>query len=370
MDFGPRALIDLSAVRHNLERVRQAAPASRVMAVIKANGYGHGLVRIAAALGGADALAVARVPEAIVLRRAGFAGTLVVLEGCFESGELRAAAEHHLTLVIHSEEQLRLLGAERLARPVACWLKVDTGMHRIGFRWDRAANAYRTLCELPSVKASPGLMSHLASADDLADDLTREQTRRLHAVAGEAGAEALSIANSAGILCWPETRRDWVRPGLMIYGISPMLGGRGSDWDLRPAMTLMSRLIAVTRLKAGDRIGYGGIWTCPEDMPVGVVAIGYGDGYPRHAGSGTPVLVGRRRAPIVGRVSMDMISVDLRGCPGAGVGDPVVLWGEGLPVEEIAEHAGTISYELVCGVTSRVDILESDAATVLQEARA
>ncbi len=156
----------------------------------------------------------------------------------------------------------------------------------------------------------------------------------------------------------------------MLYGISPMLGGRGGDWGLRPAMTLMSRLIAVTRLKAGDRIGYGGTWTCPEDMSVGVVAIGYGDGYPRHADSGTPVLVDGRRAPVVGRVSMDMISVDLRGCPGARVGDPVVLWGERLPAELIAEHAGTIAYELLCGVTSRVDILESDAATVLQEARA
>ncbi len=368
MDFGPRALIDLSAVRHNLERVRQAAPGSRVMAVIKANAYGHGLARIAGALGRADALAVARVPEALGLRRSGFVGTLVVLEGCFESRELRAAAEHNLTLVIHSEEQLRLLGGERLARPVACWLKVDTGMHRIGFRWDRADDAYRTLCASPSVKGRPGLMSHLASADDAANELTREQTRRLHRVARGTGAAELSMANSAGILCWPETRLDWARPGLMLYGISPMLGGRGTDWDLRPVMTLMSRLIAVTRFEGGDRVGYAGTWTCPEDMPVGVVAIGYGDGYPRHAGSGTPVLVGGRRAPIVGRVSMDMISVDLRGCPGARVGDPVVLWGDGLPAEEIAEHAGTIAYELVCGVTSRVDILESDAATALQEA--
>jgi alanine racemase len=361
MGFAPRALIDLSAIQHNLQRARDSAPASRVMAVIKANAYGHGLVRVARALSGADAFAVARMGEALTLRRAGLDHRLVVLEGAFDPEELRAASEHRLELVIHTEEQIRLLATLGLRRPLRCWLKVDTGMHRIGFRWDDAAAAHAALAACRSVAEVAGLMTHLASADDAADPLTGRQMSRLRELGAAVGGE-LSAANSAGVLAWPDTHGDWIRPGVMLYGICPMIRGAAADWDLRPAMTLVSRLIAVNRCRAGDAIGYAGTWTCPEDMPVGVAAIGYGDGYPRHAPSGTPVLVNGRRVGLVGRVSMDMISLDLRTCPDARVGDPVVLWGRDLGAEEVAAHAGTIAYELLCGVTARVEAVESSAA--------
>jgi len=358
MEFGPRALIDLAAVAHNVRRVRECVPKARIMAVVKANGYGHGVARILRALGDADALAVARMAEALALRGLGYAGKLVVLEGSYQVAELREAARAGLTLVVHSDEQIRLLASRRLPKPIPCWLKVDTGMHRLGVRWDRAVAAHRALSASPAVVGLPGLMTHLANADDVADPFTAEQMTRLLQVHSETGGE-LSVSNSAGILAWPQTHGDWVRPGIMLYGISPMLGRCGPDEGLRPAMTLASRLVAINPCEAGDAIGYGSTWRCPEPMRVGVAACGYGDGYPRHAPSGTPLLIRERPVPLIGRVSMDLIAVDLRDCPGARVGDPVVLWGEGLPAELIAERAGTIAYELVCGLAARVEVLES-----------
>jgi alanine racemase len=209
-------------------------------------------------------------------------------------------------------------------------------------------------------------MTHFANADDPADPRTPAQLDRFRPLAVQLRAP-VSISNSAGILGWPEAHGDWVRPGLMLYGASPMLGGRAADHGLRPVMTLRSRLIAVNRYRRGDEIGYGGTYTCLQDMAVGVVAVGYGDGYPRHARSGTPVLVRGRRAPLAGRVSMDMISIDLSSAPEARVGDDVVLWGVGLPVEEVAEHAGTIPYELTCGVTGRVAVIETGSDAVARE---
>jgi len=364
----PQVVIDLAALRHNLALARAAAPRSRVMAVIKANGYGHGLLRVAAALDDADALAVARVGEGVQLRDAGSRRRIVVLEGCFDGSELAEAAGRNLDLVFHQPDQLRLLALARPARPLRCWLKVDTGMHRLGFDVAAAAEAYATLAAAAPGGERPGLMTHLANADDLADPTTPEQLARFRPLAERLGAE-VSIGNSAGILGWPATHAHWVRPGLMLYGASPFLGGRAAAHGLRPVMTLRSRLIAVNRYRHGDRIGYGGTYVCPGDMPVGVAAVGYGDGYPRHAPSGTPVLVRGERAALIGRVSMDMISIDLRGVPGAQVGDPVVLWGEGLSIEEIAECAGTIPYQLTCGITPRVAVLEADAAAPAREAR-
>jgi alanine racemase len=354
----PQALINLDALRHNLGRARAAAPGSRVMAVIKANGYGHGLLRVAAALRDADALAVARVGEGVQLRDAGSHMRVVVLEGCFDEHELAEAAGRNLDLVFHQPEQVRLLQLARAPHAPRCWLKVDTGMHRLGFDLDTAADAYAALVQAARGERRPGLMTHLANADDLADPYTREQLASFRPLAKRLGA-TVSISNSAGVLGWPEAHGDWVRPGLMLYGASPFIGGRGAKHGLRPVMTLRSRLIAINQYRAGDRIGYGGSYRCPEAMPVGVVAVGYGDGYPRHARSGTPVLVAGCRAPLVGRVSMDMISVDLRGVPGARVGDPAVLWGEGLPIEEIAEWADTIPYQLTCGITPRVTVVEA-----------
>lgn len=359
----PHVVINLDALRHNLACARAAAPRSRVMAVIKANGYGHGLLRVAAALRDADALAVARVGEGVQLRDAGSRMRIVVLEGCFDERELAEAAGRHLDLVFHQPDQLRLLQLASLPRAPRCWLKVDSGMHRLGFDLGVAADAYAALVEAAPGVERPGLMTHLANADDLADPYTRHQLAGFGPLGARLGAP-VSISNSAGILGWAAAHGDWVRPGLMLYGASPFVGGRAASHGLRPVMTLRSRLIAVNRYRQGDRIGYGGTYVCPEPMPVGVVAVGYGDGYPRHARSGTPVLVAGRRVPLVGRVSMDMISVDLRGIPDARVGDPAVLWGEGLPIEEIAEWADTIAYQLTCGITPRVAVVEAVSGAV------
>ncbi len=362
MSFVPTARIDLDALRHNLGVARAAAAGRRVMAVIKANAYGHGLQRVCGALASADALAVARVGEGLALRQAGCHGEIVVLEGCFDEQELHAAARSGLQLVVHHPEQLALLRVAQPDRPVHCWLKVDTGMHRLGFAPEAAVRAYAALAELAAVAERPRLMTHLANADDLDDPFTTEQLRRFQPLVARYGV-ATSVANSAGILGWPGCHGDWVRPGLMLYGASPLLGGRAAAHGLLPVMTFSARLIAINRLRAGDPVGYGGSWHCPEDMPIGVVGVGYGDGYPRAVPPGTPVLVKGQRAPVVGRVSMDMLTVDLRGIGTPRVGDPVTLWGAGLPAEEIAAAAGTIPYTLFCGITARVDFSVNDRAS-------
>jgi len=350
---GPSALIDLSALRHNLQCARDAAPDSRVIAVIKANAYGHGMLRAAAALDSADAFAVARVVEGVSLREAGCDKEILVLEGCFDGAELSAASQYRLELAINQSEQLDMLEQAVLPDPVRCWLKLDTGMHRLGFQVSAARDAHRRLLACDNVHSELRLMTHLANADDLKDDASRMQISEFIPIEEAFGIPA-SIANSAAILGWPESHRAWNRPGIMLYGASPIISGRAVDYGLKPVMTLSSHLIAVNHYAKGAALGYGGSWCCPEAMPVGVVAIGYGDGYPRHARAGTPVLLNGKRVPLVGRVSMDMISLDLRTQPDARPGDPVVLWGRGLPSEEIAECAQTISYELFCGVTSRV----------------
>ena len=347
-----RAGIKLSALRHNLNRVRMAAPTSRVMAVVKANGYGHGLERVAAALGDADGFGVACLEEAVRLRDAGVRQPVTLLEGFFDREELAEIGRLQLDIVVHDEQQLGVLERLKLATPLRVWLKVDSGMHRLGFPVDQVRSAYARLTACDCVEAV-GLFSHLAAADDRRSGYTRRQLDQfMDTVDGMQGKR--SLANSGAILGWPDTHLDWVRPGLMLYGISPFAGGVAADEGLEPVMTFSSRLIAINRCKRQDAIGYGHAWVCPQDMSVGIVAAGYGDGYPRHAGSGTPVLVSGRRAEIIGRVSMDMLSIDLRAHPDARVGDEVVLWGDGLPVEEIAQHAGTIPYELVCAVAPRV----------------
>ena len=323
-------------------------------AAVKAEGYGHGLVRTARALD-ADAFAVACVEEALALREAGIDRRIVLLEGVFEADELPWCAQHALDIAVHQPEQLRMLELARLERPLRVWLKIDSGMHRLGLAPETTSAAFQRLRACPAVQAEIGLMSHLARADERDCDYTRQQLQIFEtATAGLQGER--SLANSAGILGWPQTHFDWVRPGIMLYGASPFAGSVAAEYDLRPVMTLSTRLIAINRLRQGEPVGYGGTWVCPEDMDVGVAAAGYGDGYPRHAPSGTPVLVNGCEAALIGRVSMDMIALDLRQHPGARIGDPVVLWGEGLPVERIAEAAGTISYPLLCGITGRVRV--------------
>jgi len=352
--FGPRAIISGAALRHNLAVVRRRAPRSKVMAVIKANAYGHGVIPAARALIGADAFGVARLSEALALREQGFGQTVVLLEGVFTRDELDLAVAQNLELVIHTPEQRALLRAWRGSRQAHIWLKVDTGMNRLGFRVESFADAWRSLRECASVASSIRVMTHLASADEQGDAHTQTQLDKFAAVTRDLNIER-SIANSAGLLAWPQAQAEWVRPGLMLYGISPFTD-EGSRYDLRPAMTLVTRLIAVRDVKAGEAVGYAGTWRADRDSRIGIAAVGYGDGYPRQLASGSPVRVRDIEVKLVGRVSMDMIAIDLTDIPSAAVGDPVTVWGEGLPVERVARYAGTIPYELVCGISQRVAV--------------
>ncbi len=334
--------------------MRVATPGRRVAAAVKAEGYGHGLIRVARTLD-ADALAVACIEEALTLREAGIDRPILLLEGIFEAAELPLCARYGFEIALHHSEQVLMLERARLEPPLRVWLKIDTGMHRLGLLPEMVPVIEKRLRGCPAVAPEIGFMSHLARADERDCDATLQQLQIFQAATAGLPGER-SLANSAGILGWPQTHFDWVRPGIMLYGASPFVDSLALDEGLRPVMTLSTRLIAIHRQRQGDPVGYGGMWVCPEDMDVGVAAVGYGDGYPRHAPSGTPVLVNGRAAALIGRVSMDMITLDLRQHPAARVGDPVVLWGEGLPVERIAQAAGTISYTLLCGITQRVRV--------------
>ncbi len=360
MSFGARALIELGALRHNLQVIRDRAPGSKVMAVIKANAYGHGMLEVAGALSDADSLAVARLTEAQELRQAGIDSPIVSLEGVFDGEELDVAVNSDCEVVVHCVEQLGLLEQLDSAR-LTVWLKFDTGMNRLGFPVSDADALIERARKCRAI-AKLCLMSHLANADDRQDDKTTKQLSRFESIAAGFDGD-ISIANSPGLFGWSDMakvggslRRGgdvWIRPGVALYGISPFSETTGADLGLRPVMQLQSRLIAIKAIKAGEKVGYGGIWEAKVDSVIGIVAAGYGDGYSRFLPSGTPVLVNDRRVPLAGRVSMDMIAVDLGLDTADKFGDPVLLWGDGLPVEEIANHASTIPYQLVCGVLNR-----------------
>lgn len=360
------ATIHLGALRRNLARVRERARGAKVMAVVKADGYGHGLERVARACAQADALGVAALGDGLRLRSAGNRQRIVVLSGPDEPGDLTEFRRLQLDAVIHHESQLAWLAADRDPRPLRVWLKVDTGMHRLGFDPQDIVEIYARLRALPNIDADIVLMTHFAASDEFDNELTAAQIARFESATADL-AGARSLANSAGLLGWPAAldgnaspAERWVRVGGLLYGLSVVEGKSGSDLGFEPAMTLSTRLISVKQVKKGERIGYAATWECPEDMPVGVAAIGYGDGYPRSAQPGTPVLLDETRAAIVGRVSMDLVTIDLRKVPAAQVGDRVTLWGAGLPVEAIAAHAGTIGYDLTCGMTRRVLFVEDD----------
>lgn len=347
------AVINLAALRHNLRRVREAAPGARIMAVVKANAYGHGIATVARALSETDAFAVASLDEALTIRHAGLAHPIVLLEGVFGADELDAAAQHGCEVVVHEAGQLALIEASPLRRALGVWLKVDSGMNRLGFPLAEAQTMWQRLSQTAAVRGPVRLMTHLACADDRTSPRTEMQVRAFAEATAGIQVER-SIANSAGILGWPQARADWVRPGILLYGASPFPGRSGIEEGLQPVMSMNTELIAIRQLDKGEAVGYGGNWTAPQAMHIGIAAIGYGDGYPRHAPNATPVLVKGSLAPLAGRVSMDMIAVDLRALPDAAVGDAVQLWGQALPVERVAEAAATIPYELLCGVTQRV----------------
>lgn len=345
--------INLEALRHNLDRVREIAPNRFVMAMVKANAYGHGITRVAKALSHADAFGVASSEEGILLRDAGVTQPIVLMEGIFDAEELHLADKFDFSLVIHHVTHVKIL--EKMSfrtKGFSVWLKINTGMHRLGFAPNEVNTIYQRLSSLPCVKKPIGLMTHFATADQMDSEQTSSQITLFSQITKNLVGPK-SLANSAGILAWPESHGDWIRPGLILYGASPFPDRNGRDEHLQPVMTLWSRLIAVTSVKKNGKIGYGATWSAPEDMTIGVVGVGYGDGYPQAARNGTPVLINGVLCPLVGRVSMDMLTVDLRPVSHAGVGDKVILWGDGLPVEKIAVCAGTSSYEMLTRMTPR-----------------
>ncbi|MBK7134921.1 MAG: alanine racemase [Rhodocyclales bacterium] len=351
-----RATLDLSALRGNLAVARQHAGEARLWAVIKANAYGHGLMRAAEALDDlADGYALLDLDDAVALREAGYRQPILLLEGFFEADELPLFAEYGLTPVVHALEQIEMLTGAALPTRLPVYLKINTGMNRLGLSLESFHAALTALETLPSV-ASVTLMTHFADAD-LERGIGWQMARFVESAQG--CRHPVSLANSAALLRFPEVRRGWARPGIMLYGSSPFPQDEtAAQLGLRPVMTLSSELIAVHDLQKGDRVGYGGVFSADEPMRIGIVACGYADGYPRHAPTGTPILVEGHRTRTVGRVSMDMIMVDLTGIPAAGIGSPVVLWGEGLPVDDVAAAAGTVSYELLCALAQRVPVSE------------
>lgn len=355
------AHINLHALAHNLELVRSIAPQSRILSIIKANAYGHGILQVARALAASDGFGVARLSEAILLRKAGIMAPVVLLEGFFDARELARSRELDLSVVVHSEYQVRLLeDSDSTGRNLQVWLKLNTNMNRLGFV-EQDLDAVRQRLNRCAAVELKVVMSHFSCADDMLNPATASQIDCFSRLTGNWSSDR-SVANSGGLLGWPQSHFDWVRPGIMLYGISPFSTPHLPQSDrmkqvlaaLKPVMTLKSRLIAVNKVAAGSAIGYGGKWICDRDSVIGVVAIGYGDGYSRQAGAGTPVLIGGHRYPVIGTVSMDMLTVDLTNCPSLQPGAEVTLWGEGLPAAEVAEHMNTVPYELTTSLTARV----------------
>ncbi len=348
-----RARIDLTAVRHNYRQAKALAPGVRALAIVKANAYGHGAVAVARALGNeADAFGVSCIEEAVELREANIGAPILLLEGVFEPRELPLVEAYNLATVVHRLEQLEWLVSARPARRLDVWLKMDSGMHRIGLAPEALRSAYQRLAECPHIGALV-LMTHFARADELACTATREQIACFDRhVAGIPAPH--SLANSAGLMAWSDARRDWVRPGIMLYGASPLAADHPASAGLRPTMYLESALISVRNLAAGEPVGYGARFVCPRPTRVGVVAIGYADGYPRHARDGTPIAVNGHSTRVIGRVSMDMLTLDLTELPEARPGDPVELWGGNIDVNAVATNSDTIAYQLFVGVSQRV----------------
>ncbi len=359
-----KALIDLNALRHNVALANDVAPQSQTMAIVKANAYGHGVVPVARAIEKlVPAFGVACIEEALELREAGIVKPVCLLEGAFSPEEIPAAAEQGFWLSVVNREQLQAILAAKLSKQVTVWLCVDSGMHRLGIRPEEVADFYGALQSSPNVADNIVIATHFACADELDNDFTRQQLTRLKAgMAGLPGADQipLSLANSAALLGWPECRANWNRPGIMLYGSSPFPEPHPEAEKLLPVMTLKSSVIALREVPVGESVGYAARWHAGQPSRIATVAIGYGDGYPVHAPDGTPVLVNGQRCPLVGRVSMDMITVDVTGLDRVAVGDEVVLWGKGLSVNEVAACAGTISYELLTRMPRRVPRIYSN----------
>lgn len=360
------ATIHLDSMQHNLAQARSCAPLAKIWAVVKADAYGHGIERALRGFAGADGLALIELANAIRLRQLGWTKPILLLEGFFEAADVPLLAEHDIATAVHSIEQVKLLEYTQLYRPIDVYLKMNTGMNRLGFRPADYAAAYKRLRAIRDVRSITH-MTHFANADELEHPrLTiAEQVRRFRDGAGELPGER-SLSNSGGVLHQAELAgqlsNDWVRPGIMLYGGTP--GGRSAhDFGLRPTMTLRSEVIGIQHIGPGDTVGYGSRFEADGPMTIGVVACGYADGYPRSAPHGTPVIVDGVRTTLVGRVSMDMMTVDLTPIPNARIGSKVTLWGDGLPIDDVAQAAGTIGYELMCALAPRVRVTEGRLGT-------
>jgi alanine racemase len=353
------ATIDIAAMRSNLVLARAHAKRAGVWAVVKANAYGHGLENALRGFAEADGMALVEPEAAVRLRELGWQKPILLLEGCFDAADMETVGEHGLDIVVHCDEQLAMLEQARKPTCIDVYLKVNTGMNRLGFRPAQVSAIYARLRALPAVRGIT-LVTHFANADDKRNPVLplTEQVRRMRQAA--AGLDVpLSMSNSAADLLHEELAESWVRPGIMLYGATPGVK-TAAEFGLRPAMTLSSRLIAIQDIATGEAVGYGSRFVAERPTRIGVVACGYADGYPRHAPNGAPVLVDGVRCALAGRVSMDMLMVDLNGVPGARVGSEVTLWGAGLPIDEVAQAAGTIGYELMCAVAPRVAMAVRD----------
>jgi alanine racemase len=359
--YGPFVEIDLNALRHNLAQVKRYAPHSQILAMLKANAYGHGQTVCAEALKEADAFGVARIDEAIALRQAHIQKPIVLMAGITSLDELEIVASYQLDFIIHDTFELDLLNAYQGNYQFSVWMKIDTGMRRLGFSAATAPQIYQQLKRHPHVKQPFKVMTHLIAPEKVEQTFTKEQLGLFLQVT-EDWPEEKSVAKSAAIMAWPETQLDWVRPGIMLYGISPFIDKSGEDLGLQPVMTLKTQIIRINPCKQGDNLGYGGHWRCPRDMRIGIVAIGYADGYPRHIQDYGPVLVNGHRCGVVGRVAMDLMMIDLTQAPDAAIGDTITLWGKGLPIEQVALAAQTVSYTLITAISNRVKRIIIDGA--------
>jgi len=360
------ATIHTAAFTHNLTRVRAAAPDARVWAIVKANAYGHGIERAFDGLRSADGFALLDLVEAQRLRALDWRGPILLLEGCFEARDLELCSRLGLWHVVHCNEQIDMLAAHKTQVPHRVFLKMNSGMNRLGFRPERYRAAWTRLSALPQVEEI-SLMTHFSDADTAKG--ISAQLEAFEAVTHDLPGER-TLSNSAGTLRHGDAladRSDWVRPGIAVYGSAPDFPDHSAaDWGLQPTMTLASKIIGTQHLVAGDTVGYGSCFTADAPLVIGVVACGYADGYPRHCSTGTPVLVNGVRCRLVGRVSMDMITVDLTPVPGAGIGSPVTLWGQSssgtvLPIDEVAQAGGTVGYELMCALAPRVPVVVDEA---------
>jgi alanine racemase len=354
-----KAVLSAQNLLHNLSVIRQQAPHAKIIAMVKANAYGHGLRSVSRRLESeVDLLGVASIDEALALRQTGIKTPVLLMEGVFTENELEEAARENFHVVFHNREQLQWLNNN--SQKIHAWLKVDTGMGRLGFDLVEAEKIYQQLVQHPNVEKPVRIISHFACADEPEHLLNQRQIKLFEAFILRLETE-YSLCNTAGIFTFPEQHYDFVRPGISLYGASPFDNKTGLDLGLKPVMTLQTKLIAVKKQSKGSFLGYGARFVCPEDMLVGVAACGYGDGYPRSAKDGTPVLLNGIRTQVLGRISMDMMAIDLRSCPAAKIDDPVILWGDGLPIEEVARFTDQVSYDLLTGMQNRVKFEWTDA---------